>query len=79
MLEKLNQYINDKEFRFTVFDNKIHVINYKRIISLEDNFISFQSQNKKISITGKDLICNKILQNEMLISGIVSKIEVIND
>ena len=75
----MSNYINDKEFRFTVYEKKIHIINYKRIISLEDNYISFQSNHSKINITGQGLILKKLLENEMLISGTITKIEVIHE
>lgn len=79
MLDKLYNFIDDNEFRLTVYENKIHIINYKRIISLEKNYISLKSNNKKIAIFGNNLSLNKLLNNEMLISGIITKIEVNND
>ena len=79
MLDKLYNFIDDNEFRFTVYENKIHIINYKRIISLENDYISLKSNNKKIAIFGNNLSLNKLLNNEMLISGIITKIEVNND
>ena len=79
MLDKLNNYINDKEFKFTVYENKIYVINFKRIITLEDNHISLLSQNKKLNINGMNLILEKLLDNEMIIKGNINKIEVTND
>lgn len=79
MLDKLNNYINDKEFKFTVYENKIHVINFKRIVTLEDNHISLLSQNKKLNINGINLILEKLLDNEMIIKGNINKIEVLND
>lgn len=79
MLDKINNYINDTEFRFTVYENKINIVNYTRIISLENNYISIKSINKKIIITGNNLILNKLLDKEMLISGNISKIEVVNE
>lgn len=79
MLERVYEYVNDNEFRFTVYDNKIHIINYKRIITLEDNYISFYSPINKISITGNNLSLVKLLDKEMLIKGTIIKIEVSND
>ena len=79
MFERMNNYINDNEFRFTVYENKIHIINYKRILSLEDNYISFQSQKEKITIQGNQLSLNKLLENEMLITGFITKIEVMHE
>ena len=79
MFNSISNYINDKEFRFTVYENKIHIINFKRIITLEDNYISLLSQNKKINIKGINLILTKLLDNELLIKGDISNIEVLND
>ena len=79
MFERINNYINDNEFRFTIYENKIHIINFKRIISLEDSYISLQSINKKIIIKGEKLILKKLLENEILIQGNIFHIEVEND
>ena len=79
MLKRISNYINDKEFRFTVYENKIHIMNYTRMIILEDQYISFQSTHKKITISGNHLVLNKLLENEMLITGMITKIEVAND
>lgn len=75
----ISNYINDKEFKFTVYNNKIHIINFKRIITLEDNYISLLSQNKKVNIKGNNLVLNKLLNNELLIKGNISNIEVLDD
>lgn len=79
MFERINNYIQDNSFYFTVYDDKIHIINYKRIISLEDNYISLQTENKKINIIGKNFILKKLLKQEMVVEGMISKIEVLND
>lgn len=79
MLTKIYDYINDNEFRFTIYDDKIHIINYQKIISLEENYISFLTSNKKIIINGNNLSLKKILQNEILIKGEITNIEVINE
>lgn len=76
MLNRLTNYINDNTFRFTVYENIIHVINYKRILILEEDRISFQTKNQKIKIEGEGLILKKILNQEMLITGKIYKIEV---
>ena len=76
MLDRITNYINDNTFRFTVYENTIHVVNYKRILILEEDRISFQSNNQKIKIEGEGLILKKILNQEMLITGKIYKIEV---
>jgi len=74
-----SNYINDKEFKFTVYENKIHIINFNKIITLEDNYISLLSTNKKINIKGLNLVLIKLVDNELLIKGNISNIEVLND
>ena len=76
MLEQIRNYVNDNEFRFTMYENKIHIINYKRIVSLEDTNISFHTSKTKISIYGKNLKLKKLIKEEMLVTGIITKIEV---
>lgn len=79
MLEKLYDYINDNEFRFTVYENNLNAINFKRILTLEDNYISILSEHKKIIITGNNFILNKLVKDELLITGNITKIEVSNE
>lgn len=76
MLERISNYVNDREFRIVFYGDKVHIINYQKIISLENNYISIISNNKKLSITGSNLVLNKLLDNEMLITGIITKLEV---
>jgi len=76
MLDRITNYINDNTFRFTVYENTIHVVNYKRILLLEEDRISFQSNNQIIKVEGEGLILKKILNQEMLITGKIYKIEV---
>lgn len=76
MLNKIKDYINDKEFRMNVFIDRISIINYSKIISLEDSYISFLTNKGKVVIKGNNLTLNKLLDDEILISGNVSNIEV---
>ena len=77
MLNKVYEYVKDMEFRFTVYNNRIHIINYKKINSLNSDYILIESIDRKISIKGKNLVLNRLLDSEVLILGEVSHIEVI--
>lgn len=79
MLNQISNYIQNKTFYFTVYKDKIHIQNYQRIVSLEENHLSFTTQNKKINISGNNFILKKLLDKELLISGNIHKIEVINE
>ena len=79
MLNKISEYLNDNTFKLTLYEDKIHIINYQRIITLENNYVKVSTKNKKILILGDNLNLKKIVDNELLISGNISKIEVSND
>lgn len=79
MFDRLNNYINDYNFELTITDKYIHIKNYQRLISLENNFISFKTTSKKINIKGANLTPNKLLDKEILIKGEINNIEVINE
>lgn len=76
MFNRIKEYINDDEFRLTVLENRIYIINYLKIISLDDDRISFLTKKGRVIIKGSKLSLNKMLDDEVLIGGIVSNIEV---
>ena len=79
MLDRVKNYINDNDFKITIYENKVHIMNYKLLISIDKNYISLKSYNKKIKITGDKLIPKKLLDNEILLIGNINKIEVDNE
>lgn len=79
MIEKVRDYVIDNEFRFTIFSDRIHVVNYQNILSLENERISFCGSQQRIVIKGKDLVLNRLLDQEILIFGKVLTIEVFYD
>lgn len=78
MLGRVYEYVKDKEFRFTVYHNRVHIINYKKIVSLKNDNISVVG-DFSINIYGENLVLNKLLDDELLIVGKVLRVEVIND
>lgn len=76
MLDRIKDYINDNEFRMTVFIDRIHIINYLKILSLEEERVSFLTTKGRVIIKGNHLCLNKLLDDEVLVSGNVLNIEV---
>lgn len=79
MFDRINNFIKDNEFMINIYEDKIYIKNYTRIISIENNYISLYSAKKKIIIKGKNLTLKKILDYELLIIGDFNNIEVINE
>ena len=77
MLRRVYEYIRDEEFRFTVYNDRIHIINFLKITSLNSDYILVQNNDRKISIRGNNMVLNKLLDKEVLIVGKINSIEVL--
>lgn len=69
-------YIKDNEFRMNVLDKKINIINYKELLSMEEDKILLFSSIGKITIKGNNLSVTKLLNKELLVVGKVTNIEI---
>lgn len=78
MFSRLSNYINNDKFSLTITDNMLHIINYKKILSLDEEYISVITDNKKINIKGDKLTPQKLLDDEILLIGKIKNIEVVN-
>lgn len=68
-------YIDNKEFQMIFLKNRINIINYKEIIVVEDTRISLRYEKGMVVILGKQLTINKLLEEELLITGEIENIE----
>ena len=69
LTNKLNRYLNDKEYKIIIKQNYINIINYQEVIDFSINKISIRCENIIINIEGKNLIISKMLEEEILITG----------
>lgn len=75
MIKKIVHYIKDDDFKIRYFNNKVNIVNYEKILEIKDDMITLSKDNKLILIKGEDLKLTKLLDNEILINGIIKKIE----
>ena len=75
MFKKIHNYLLDNSFRFTVFKDGIHLFNYKDILSLKNNNIVIRGEFV-VEVSGNNLVLNKMLDNEVLITGVIKDIKI---
>ena len=73
-LRKIDNYINERKLTIIYKNDKLDVINYTKILDFSSALISFESIDKIYHIEGKNLIITKMMENEILIEGIINKI-----
>ena len=79
MIDKIREYIKDDEFRLTIFKNQLHIINYLEILTLSNKQVSIDTGSNLIVLHGENLILNKLLDNEILITGKIYTVEELYD
>lgn len=75
MIKKIVDYIKDPGLKIKYFDNKVNVSNYDKILEIKSDSITIIKDKKVLLIIGEDLKLTKLLDNEILITGIIKKIE----
>ncbi len=68
-------YVRDDEFRMIVLENKIDIINYLELLSMNEERISVSISSGRIVIRGNDLSVKKLLNKEIMIVGKILNIE----
>lgn len=76
MLKSINKYIKNNEFSINILDNLININNYIDIIVLESNKIVLDTPLGYLRIFGDNLTIKKILDNELLINGLLYSLEI---
>ena len=75
ILNKLDRYIIDKEYKIIIRKNSINIINYKEIKDFSNTRIAIQNNDNTTIVEGENLVVSKMLDNEVLITGIIKTIK----
>lgn len=77
IIDKLDRYLNDNDYKLILNNNKLNIVNYDEIIDFSLSNIKIKLKDKIISIDGKNLVINKMVDNEILITGYISNINIL--
>lgn len=69
IIDKINNYINEIDYKITITDNYINIINYIEILDFNSTRISIRHNNGITNIIGTDLVVSKMVEDEILITG----------
>ena len=71
----IRSYINEDDVKIMIINNKLNITNYVDIGHFDSNKIIIKLKDKDIVVKGEELVVSKLLDNEMLITGILKNIE----
>lgn len=75
LVRKVRDYLLDEEFKINILKNKINICNYDSIGYFDNDLIIVNYIDGEIIVKGNNLVISKLLNNEMLISGVIKNIE----
>ena len=75
MKDNLINFLYDKKYFINIYDEFIHVFNYQELVSLSSKKIVLKMETFKIEVTGDNLFITRMLPNEILIKGIIGKLD----
>ncbi len=69
-------YLYDKDYIITMYENSLYIFNYKRLLDFNDTKITVTLNDREINIHGTSLSIVKMTKEELLINGTIKNIEV---
>lgn len=75
LIEKLDKYLTDTQYKIIIKQNTINIINYIEIKDFTSTQIIIKHKNGLTTITGTNLVVSKMQDNEALITGNIQSIE----
>ncbi len=76
MLENLKDFLKNEAYRVSLVPGGVHILNYKRIIDINDKSVIISLKNESVTIKGNNLRLIKLDKNEILINGKVERLEI---
>lgn len=70
----LINFLYDKNYFISIYEDYIHVFNYKELMNISSEKIEFKIDTFKLVIKGSNLVLTKMLKNEVLIKGKLKEI-----
>ncbi len=76
-INNIKSFLYDENYFISIYDDKVHIYSFEKILKFSKNELIFKFSNFNITLKGEKLIINKMLKNEVLISGIIKSLNVI--
>lgn len=75
LIKNIRSYILEDELQINVFKDKVNIVNYTKIGHFDNSKVMVYYTEGLIEIKGEKLVVSKLLNNEILITGVIKNIE----
>lgn len=78
LVSNIRSFLLEDDFEIRVYKNKVNIVNYDSIGHFDSNKIIIYYNTGTILIKGQNLVVSKLLNDEILITGVIQNIELRN-
>lgn len=75
LFDGVRSFILENEFSMHIYQDKINVVNYDSIGHFDSNEVRIYHSKGELLIKGNHLVVSKLMQEEILILGVIKSIE----
>lgn len=75
IFERIENFIDNKDLEIHFIKNKLYITNYSEIFDFNNTRIVLKQKDSTININGKNLVITKLINEELMICGEISNIE----
>lgn len=76
MRKFIREFIDNEEFQLRLLKDRVNIVNYRALLQIDSKEMILKSEFSKIIIRGDQLVLNKLLDDEVLITGKIHSIGV---
>lgn len=75
LMNRVKNYLIDEELKITILKNKVNILNYDNIKNFTLKEVEIEAKEELIKIKGDELVVSKLVEDEILIEGVIKSIE----
>ena len=74
LFDKLDRYLVESEYKVTIKNDKVHIINYTEIIGFSSTKVVIKYNKGIMTINGLNLVVSKMMEEELLVTGKITSL-----
>ena len=75
LIHRFRNYLLEEDFEMKIYKGAVNIVNFTEIGHFDSYKVIVKCDSLIVSIEGKDLVVSKLLQDEILVTGNIQKLE----
>lgn len=72
--DALSNFLHDKDYYITLFENKIHIFRYNKIVKVATDEMIISVKNFNLIVHGRNLTVSQMDKVEILVTGEINEV-----